>query len=173
MNIKDRLFAVVAKFKQLNTPKKFLVLLITAIVVVGILVVVGVITKESIFPATAGGADEFDTVIPEIPESTNEVVNGWFRPTHDCYVIESESNPSIDQTPASSLEECVEIGKGIDGAIVAGFRNSGHGMDEYKNTCYFHKCIPSNFNKNDKMQREEPVHTMTCINKAEKFEDCA
>ena len=172
MSIKDKFLTIVAKFKELSAPKKLLALVITAIVVVGILVVVGVIPKESIFPAATGGADEFGPDVPSIPISTNEVVNGWFRPPHDCYVT-VEGNPSLDRTPASSLEECVEIGKGIDGVIVAGFRNSGHGMDEYKNTCYFHKCIPSNFNKNDKIQREEPVHTMTCINNAEKFEDCA
>ena len=178
MSINDKFLGVVAKFKEMSTAKKILALLITAIVVLGILVVAGVIPKESIFPAAAGGADEFDPVIPEPPDTpdtvtTNEVVNGWFRPPHDCYTIERESNPGIDWTKASSLEECVEIGKGVDGAIVAGFRNSGHRQDQFKNTCFFYKCIPSNFNKNDKNQREERVHTMTCINDAENFEDCA
>ena len=154
----------------MRTAKKLLALLIAAIVVVGILAATGVIPKDMIFPAAAGGVDEFGPVIPDTV-STNEIVNGWFHGTHDCHV-KVDGSMAINRTPASSLEECVEIGKGIDGAIVAGFRNGDHPGDEYKNTCYFHTCMPPGYDKNDTIQKEDLIHTMTCINYAENFEDC-
>tara|TARA_B100000767_G_scaffold268936_1_gene290009 strand:- start:2421 stop:2948 length:528 start_codon:yes stop_codon:yes gene_type:complete len=175
MNIKDKFLGLVAKFKELSHPKKILALLIIAIIVVGILVAAGVIPKETIFPS-AVGVDEFGVPsTPSVPGTpkptpTNEVVNGWFRGTHDCY-IKSDDGVDVTQIEAYSIEECVEIGKGITGALVAGYRNDTH--PSLKNTCFFYKCMGPDYNKNDTMHTTDTIHTMTCINDAENFEDCS
>ena len=165
MSIKDRLFAVINKFKQLSKPKKFLVLLIIAIIVVGILISVDVIPKEYIFPATI---DTTTTVPqPEIPEISNEIVKGYFRGGGGC-VADVESQ----QVPAESIEACREIGRNLDGVIAVGFRNDNHTTDSLKNTCFFYKCIASDYDKNDPMHTDDIYHTMSCVNDAEVFEDC-
>ena len=129
MSIKDRVFAVITKFKQLSNPKKFLVLLISAIIVVGILISVDVIPKEYVFPVTI---DTTTVPQPEIPKVLNETVSGYFRRGGGC-VADVESQ----QVPAESLEACRDIGRNIEGVIAVGFRNSKHTTDSLKNTCFF------------------------------------
>ena len=167
MSIKDKFLGVVAKFKELSTPKKILTLLITAIVVVGILVVVGVIPKESIFPAAVGGADEFGPVVPSVPVSTNEIVKGYFRGGKCVADVESHT------VPAPSLEGCRELGRTMDGIVAVGFRNNNHTTESLKNTCFFYTCISPDYDKNDPVNAADIYHTMSCVNDAANFEDCA
>ena len=142
------------KFNNLSKVKKIILVLVVAVVVISVGVIISQYTS------------------PVVSEPTNDVVHGYFRKS-GCGLF---SGPGFDKyggndMKASSLEECRRIGKEV-GATVAGFRDENHTQEKYKNTCYFYKCIPSDFDRNDPMYADDLVHSMSCVNDATTFENC-
>ncbi|AEO98188.1 hypothetical protein EPVG_00323 [Emiliania huxleyi virus 201] len=165
---------IVKKFKNMSTSKKAVILLVVGImvvtiVVVGILFALGVIPKrepEMVYlpPSDVSTSDEPD--IPDIP--ANDIVPGYFR-DGGCM-----ANLHSHKIPASSIENCRAIARNINGVIAVGFRNGNHSDESNKNTCFFYKCIsPKEFyDRNDPVNANDTVHTMSCVNDAEVFEEC-
>ena len=167
---------IVKKFKNMSTTKKSVILLVVGImvvtiVVVGILFALGVIPKRNPDPAMVylplsdvSTSDEPDE--PDIP--ANDIVSGYFR-DGGCM-----ANLHSHKIPASSIENCRAIARNINGVIAVGFRNGNHSDESNKNTCLFYKCIsPKEFyDRNDPVNANDTVHTMSCVNDAEVFEEC-
>ena len=65
--VKGKLVSVITQFKNLSTPKKFLILIVAAILVVVILSATGVISNDSVSPSTVYVPD--DTTVRSTPTS--------------------------------------------------------------------------------------------------------
>ena len=167
---------IAKKFKSMSNIKKYVILLVVGImvvtiVVVGILFAFGVIPKRDPDPAMvylplSDGSTSDEPDIPDIP--ANDIVPGYFR-DGGCM-----ANLHSHKIPASSIENCRAIARNINGVIAVGFRNGNHSDESNKNTCLFYKCIsPKEFyDRNDPVNANDTVHTMSCVNDAEVFEEC-
>jgi len=168
---------IVKKFKNLSTTKKAVLLLVVGtmvvtIVVVGILFALGVLPMRNPEPEMMQSSNvsfiegSMASDEPDIP--ANDIVHGYFR-DGGCM-----ANLHSHKIPASSIENCRAIARNIKGVIAVGFRNGNHPDESNKNTCLFYKCIsPKKFyDRNDPVNANDTVHTMSCVNDAEVFEKC-